>query len=282
LTRRNENTEVSIIKNRISIIVGLLALGAVNVCTTYAQPFERAPLPPAPTDPQIRVPRAVASAQILAFATETMRSQSTPEEFARWPLALRDALPYWLEYQPFEVWPPELQKFAVGKFQALAADEIPTYAENKAAVDLWVQEKAPLDNAQLRFFSSIKFILVVNNQDGLTQYIANQSIELTGRETREIVAAGGFFDSLSPEQKSELFAHQMKMPLARLTPEQKQIFAVAFNANTQAVGGVPIIESANADIITGFHYSALVQRMINNKKDNFDVTLAAFKPPKIP
>ncbi len=125
-------------------------------------------------------------------------------------------------------------------------------------------------------------MLVVKDQNGLPQLIANQSLELTGPDTRELVASGRFLNSLSTEQKSELFAHQMKLPLARLTPEQKQIFAVAFNANTQAVGGVPIIESANADIIIGFHYSALVQRMINNKKDYFEVTLSAFKPPRIP
>lgn len=244
--------------------------------------MERPPLPPAPTEAQIKVPRAEATAQIMAFATQTMASQSTPEEFARWPLALRDALPYWLEYQPFEVWSPELQQFVVKKFQALAADEVPTYAENKAAVVPWLQEQAPFESAKLKFFSRSWFMLVVKDQNGLPQLIANQSLELTGPDTRELVASGRFLNSLSTEQKSELFAHQMKLPLARLTPEQKQIFAVAFNANTQAVGGVPIIESANADIIIGFHYSALVQRMINNKKDYFEVTLSAFKPPRIP
>ncbi len=264
-------------KKRISIIVGLIALGSANTRTTRAQPPEPFPAPLAPAEVQLKVQRAEANAQIMAFATETMRSQLPPKEFARWPSALRDASPYSLESQPFETWSPQLQGFAMGKFRALAADAnikpFAPAAKNKEAVSRWLQEKAPFENAQLQFFLGVRLGLNVKNQEGATLLETNDWVEFTDPNTRDLVALGRLMDSLSPEQKSGLFANKMRLPIAQLSQEQKQFLDESFN-NGQAVGGVPVLQYPKSELAIDFQFSAIMQRVVGVKKDYLEVGLA--------
>ena len=264
-------------KKQISIVVGLLALGIATIGKVEAQPPEAVLLPSKPGKAQFNVQRAEADAKIMAFATETMRSQLTPEEFARWPLVLRDALPYWLESQPFEFWSPELQEFAKGKFQALAADakveNFAPAAKNKAAVIRWLQEKAPFENAQLQFFLFVRLGLNVKDQNGATPLQTNRGAELPGHHTRPIVALGRLMGSLSPEQKSELFADKMHLPIARLNQEQKQILDELFG-DGQALGGVPVLQFPKSEIAIDFRFMALMRRVVAGKEDYFEVEIA--------
>ncbi len=264
-------------KKRIAIVVGLAALGVANIRMTRAQPPEPFPRPLAPAEVQLKVQRAEANAQIMAFATETMRSQLPPEEFARWPSALRDASPYSLESQPFEAWSPQLQGFAMGKFRALAADaKVETFApaaKNKEAVSRWLQEKAPFENAQLEFFLAVRLGLNVKDEGGATPLRTGRYLYLTTPDMRLIVALGRLMDSLSPEQKSGLFANKMHLPIAQLSQEQKQFLDESFN-NGQAVGGVPVLQFPNSEIAIDFRFMAIMQRVIGGKKDYLEVELA--------
>ena len=245
-----------------------------------AQPLDLPPLYATPAKSQAEMQRAEASAQIMAFATETLRSQLPPEEFARWPLALRDALPYWLEYQPFENWSPELQQFALGKFQVMATDTKPiTFApaaKNKAAVAAWLQEKVPLENAQLRFLLSFRLGLRVKNQENNRVLDTSSMVQLSGSETpwetQWIVQFGRLVNSLSPAQKAELFANNMLLPFAQLSEAQRQILDEIFDAKKPKLGEMSLDQFPNREIIIDFQFSALSQRLTAGKfadgKDN--------------
>lgn len=276
-------------KKQSSILFGLLILGSANVGMTQAQPLDLPPLYSTPAKSQAEMQRAEANAQIMAFATETLRSQLPPEEFARWPLSLRDTLPYWLEYQPFENWSPELQQFALGKFQALADDtKVETFApaaKNKAAIRDWLQEKAPLENARLRFFLNLRLGLKVKDQEGVLLLDTSQQVPVSlsdkGWEAFEIVKSGRLVNSLSPEQKAALFANNMRLPFARLSEAQRQILDEIFDAKRPRLGDKSLDQFPNREIVIDFQFHALSQRLTagkfadgKDKKEDFEVQIA--------
>ncbi len=274
-------------KKQFSIVLGLLALGSANIGVMQAQPLDLPPLYATPAKSQAEMQRAEASAQIMAFATETLRSQLPPEEFARWPSALSDALPYWLEYQPFENWSPELQQFVVGKFQALAAD---TKAEdfdptNKKAIAAWLKEKKPFENAQLRFRLSARLGLRVRNQENNRMLDTSSVVQLSGDETpwetQWIVQLGRLVNSLSPKQKAELFANNMMLPFAQLSEAQRQILDEVFDAKRPRLGEMSLDQFPNREMVIDFQFYALSQRITagkftdgKNKKEDFEVGIA--------
>ena len=274
-------------KKQSSIIFGLLALSGANVGVTQAQPLDVPPLYDTPAKSKAEIQRAEASAQIMAFATETLRSQLPPEEFARWPLALRDALPYWLEYQPFENWSPELQQFALGKFQALADNpkaEIST-PENKAAIRDWLQEKAPLENARLRFYLTLRLGLTVRDEKNIRVLDISDQVPVSlgdkGWEAFEIVKSGRLVNSLSPEQKAELFANNMHLPFSQLSDAQRQILDEIFDAKRPRLGDKSLDQFPNREIVIDFQFYALSQRLTagkfadgKDKKEDFEVQIA--------
>ena len=276
-------------KKQSSIIFGLLALVGANVGMTRAQPLDVPPLYATPAKSQIEMQRAEASAQIMAFATETLRSQLSPEEFARWPTALRDALPYWLEYQPFENWSPQLQQFALGKFQDLASDpKVETFApaaKNKAAIRDWLQEKAPLENARLRFYLTLRLGLTVRDEKNIRVLDISEQVPVSlgdkGWEAFEIVKSGRLANSLLSEQKAELFANNMRLPFARLSDEQRQILDEIFDAKRPRLGDKSLDQFPNREIVIDFQFSALSQRLTagkfadgKDKKEDFEVQIA--------
>ena len=274
-------------KKRHPIFFGLLILGNANVGIARAQPLDVPPLYPTPARSHAEMQRAEASARIMAFATETLRSQLPPKEFALWPLALRDALPYWLEYQPFENWSPELQQFALGKFQALADDtKVETFApdaKNKAAVAAWLQEKKPLENAQLRFYLNVRLGLRVRDQKNNRMLDTSRFVPLSisdkGWEAFEIVKFGRLVNSLSPQQKAELFANNMLLPFAQLSVAQRQILDELFDAKKPKLGEMSLDQFPNREITIDFQFYALSQRLTAGKfttaeKESFEVPIA--------
>lgn len=263
-------------KNSRGMLVGLL-LGCANIAVVYAQPPAAVASPAAALkvapNVSLQVQRAEASAQITAFATETMRSQQPLAEFSNWPLALRDALPYWLQYQPFEAWSPELRQFATAKFRALAADPA---AKNKAAVRRWLQEKQPFTNAQMQFYLNVRFAVIAKDQNGALLGKQNQFVALTGRETRWLLAMARLISTLTPEQKAELFASKMHLPIARLNPQQKQVFEEIFGDNDLKIGAasMSIRQFPDAKIAIDFQFAALIRRTGVGETENFEVQIA--------
>ena len=260
-------------KKQFPILLGLLILSGANVGIARAQPLDVAPLYPTPAKSRVEVQRAEATAQVMAFATETLRSQLPPEEFALWPLSLRDTLPYRLEYQPFENWSPELQGFALGKFQALADDpKVETFApaaKNKADIRDWLGEKAPLENAQLGFFLTLRLGLKVKNQEGVLLLGTSQQVPLIFKdnlpEAFDTVKPGRLLNSLSPSQKAELFANNMLLPFARLSAAQRQILDEIFDAKRPVLGEVSLDQFPNREIVIDFQFSAQSQRLTPGK-----------------
>jgi hypothetical protein len=271
-------------KRHTSVIVGLLALGSANIGIVQAQPPENTALAPATPKAQVDVQRAEAEAVVMGFATETLRSKS-PADYARLPVALRGAMPYWLRFQPFEAWSPELQQFAKENFQKLAADtqvERSAYrAKNKAAVVQWLQEKAPFENTQLCFFLTV--LIPFNGRDlqGRPVSELNQVVSMDdlSTPTPRIIALGHFLKSLSPQQKSALFANNMHLSMAELTPEQKQDVneiqkdRVDVNIDTPN-GQISMYQSPKSETILDFQFAVLARRNIAGKEDYFEVQIA--------
>lgn len=271
-------------KKQISVVAGLLVMGSVNIGVLRAQPLDSATLATALPKTQLDVRRAEANARVTAFAIETLKSQS-PADYARFPVALRDALPYALESQPFEAWSLDLQQFARENFRKLAADtqvEKSVYqAKNKAAVVQWLKEKAPFENTQLEFYLTVRVPFIGKNLDGVTVLEVNQqaSIAEPGTPASRIIALGHLVNSLSPQQKSALFANNMHLPLAELTPQQKQDFDEVHKGHGDMKidtpnGEISIHQSPKSDTAFDFRFVIIAQRNVAGKKDYFEVQIA--------
>ena len=267
-------------REKIGVVLYLVYAWTSGGTSVNAQPPERqevAPAPVAQVNAQADVQRAEASVQVMSFAMETLRSQSTPEGFSKWPIALRDTLPYWLEYQPFSAWSPEVRQFAMKKFRELAndpnAETFAPEAENKAAIAKWLQEAEPFRDVNLRFHLVAVFS-VAGIKNGTKVGGEGAAVNLPGGgDAKFIQVLGRFLSSLSAAQKAELFANKMRLPISRLSQEQKAIFETFFN-NGIKVDNMPIHQLPEAKFSVDFQFKMYARRVVNGKKDFFEAQIA--------
>jgi hypothetical protein len=233
---------------------------------------------------EAKVQRAEASVHIVAFAVETLKSQ-LPAEYVAWPDALRDALPYWLESQPFESWSPQVRRFAAGKFQKLADDTQELAWEpathNKAAVRSWLREAEPFRDAELTFRLDAVLSLAAFHPGVATAGRKTPLIESTGSahvpssnaERARVVAMANFLAGLSAQQRKALFLNNMCLPVSRLSREQQVVFSIFFGDGAK-INGVPIQQMPDAQFALDFQWKAYARRTVQGEQQFFEVYLA--------
>lgn len=194
------------------------------------------------------------TAQLTTFALDALAVQAYTPRPADWPVTSADIL---AGYRSFNDWPDAERWFMLTQLEK--------EAQKTPAIDAWLHEEHPLQKAQMRF--EVQSMLGIGSQYGTVSMEAWDGGPLTDEKL------GKFIENLSPAQITALLAKTIRLPIADLTPAQKDEISSVFK-DMPSVNGITAMNLPDAYLY--FRFQFYVNTKIQGNLNTFETLIGAF------
>ncbi len=177
-----------------------------------------------------------ADKQIAVFAADAVAAQRASVHSDDLSVTSADLV---AGYRPFSQW-PFAEKWTMLYHLEKQSQTTPAIAE-------WLKQNHPLRQTEARF--ELLPQIGIESQAGSVAMVVSEDSSVTSQKLAAFIA------DLTPEQKSKLFANNLRLSLSDLTDAQRQEVVPILQAMSPLTNGTPVNEFPDAKLYFRFQYN---------------------------